>query len=1136
MSRPADFQQREKALDISRSWIVQAPAGSGKTGILVYRLLKLLAVAQKPEEVLAITFTKKAAKEMRDRLLELLQAANENQTSKDDYEQQGLDLAKAVLANDVKHDWQLLDMPHRLNIETIDALCARLVSTMPWLSRLGDRPNTVDNADPHFEYAVEQLLLELLDENGDIHADLNELLLSLDNNFLKIRQLLKPMLVRRDQWLRHFIGKDFQNSRAEFEDIWRAISEEVLLKLAESVPISAKETIVELAHFAAQARITAELAKTPRERDAKKLEFSSKIFLEEKRFPRSDFADIDLWLGMRDFLTTTSGTLRSSRGVTKTIGFLPKTAEKEQFIELLESLENHPKFIQQLIHLENIPPATYSDEQWQKILVLEKVLRRLLSYLQLRFYNSKECDFSEVSLRANQALQDLGHPTDLALRMDYQIQHILVDEFQDTSHSQFTLLENLTKGWQHGDGRSLFLVGDPMQSIYRFREADVGLFVKLTEGRGSVNDIKLYSLVLTENFRSQKNLVDWFNSVFTSSFPSENNETNGAIKYSAASSHKSAGIAPQFAAFDSVDSEAEYIVASVKDALDRGDKKIAILVRSRSQLAPILPALNAANIAYEGVDIQPLEHTQEVLDVVSLCKAIVRLDDKVAWLSLLRGPLVGLQLSDITHLAEGKDVVVWEQIHNTNRFAKLSTVGKQRLQRFQQIMRTALHQKHHVPLASLVHWTWQQLGGEYCLEDLQLDDLDVVWRLIRELEQGGDIEKISELDQSLRGLFAQTNVHVENSAQQVIISTMHKSKGLQYDTVILPSLTRKGANQDKDILRWAEVIDKHGRERLLLAALDNPARANTKNTHYHYLQTLEKQRDVNEQLRLLYVACTRAQSFLYLSGVFYHDKKGELKAKNLSNSLLNGIWPQVESQFQLDIVDQIDDEHIDDMPDQTLKALPANFKRETVNNVAWQALPMVQQVRDQNELVIDEEQPFEWASQTAQATGIVLHDFLEHHSHEILAITVNKHLQELWRAELQSMQLQQEQISVAIKRLSLAVKNIQQDPQGQWIFSDKLHTDIHNEYAITSIEDGQIKQYRIDRTFVDSDNVRWIIDYKSTTHFEDDVEKFVDQQLQERGYKSQLNGYAQAFKQLEDRPIKLAIYFPLLTQWREWTY
>jgi len=66
MSRPADFTQRELALDIQQSWIVQAPAGSGKTGILVYRLLKLLAVAQKPEEVLAITFTKKAAKEMRD--------------------------------------------------------------------------------------------------------------------------------------------------------------------------------------------------------------------------------------------------------------------------------------------------------------------------------------------------------------------------------------------------------------------------------------------------------------------------------------------------------------------------------------------------------------------------------------------------------------------------------------------------------------------------------------------------------------------------------------------------------------------------------------------------------------------------------------------------------------------------------------------------------------------------------------------------------------------------------------------------------------------------------------------------------------------------------------------------------------
>ena len=1132
MSQPADFAQRELALDIEKSWIVQAPAGSGKTGILVYRLLKLLAVAQKPEEVLAITFTKKAAKEMRDRLIELLRAANEQRSSQDSYEQQGLDLAQAVLANDAKHGWRLLDMPQQLNIETIDALCARLVSTMPWLSRLGNRPNTVENANAHFEFAIEQLLLELLDENSDVQTELRELLLSLDNNFSKTRQLLRPMLACRDQWLRYFLGKDIQRSRAEFEETWQTTSEEILIKLAESVPKGAKQTIVELAHFGAKTRLAAEMDKSPRERDPKKLEFSSKVFLEEQRFPRADFADIGLWLGVRDFLITTSAKLRSPRGVTKTIGFLPKTAEKERFVELLNGLENHPEFIEQLIYLENIPPATYSDEQWQKVLILEKVLRRLLSHLQLRFHNSKECDFSEVALRANQALQDLGQPTDLALRMDYRIQHILVDEFQDTSHSQFTLLDNLTKGWQLGDGRTLFLVGDPMQSIYRFREADVGLFVKLAEGRGMLNDIELNSLVLTENFRSKKYLVDWFNTVFAPSFPAENNETNGAIKYSAASSHKENGQRPTFSAFHSPEDEADHIVELVKQALARGDKKIAILVRSRSHLSPILPALNAAKIPYQGIDIHPLASNQEVLDVISLCKAIVRLDDKVAWLSLLRGPMVGLRLTDITHLAAGQDSVVWEQINNTNRLAKLSDQGQQRVKRFQQVMKSALRQKHHVPLASLVQWAWQALGGSDCLETVSVEDLGVVWSLIHEIEQGGDIEKMTELNQSLQGLFAQTAANDIAGEQQVLVSTMHKSKGLQYDTVILPSLTRKGANQDKDILRWAEVIDKHGRERLLLAALDSPSLSKEKNTHYHYLQTLEKQRDKNEQVRLLYVACTRAQSNLHMSGIFTHNKQGELKPKNQSNSLIQGIWTQVYDQFVL--CEDIDaSEAIEQIPDQTLKALPADYQVALAPNVAWQ--PKQRQTtaanRDNNT-----EQEFVWASQTAQATGIVLHSYLEHFSHEVLSTNIDARLKANWRAELQAMQLDAQHVNSAIKRLSLAVKNIQQDPRGQWIFKDQLHQEVRNEFAITTVGNGQISQHRIDRTFIDQENTRWIIDYKSTTHFDDDVDEFVDQQLIERGYKQQLERYAHAFSQLETRPIKMGIYFPLLQQWREWEY
>ena len=158
--KPDDHVQRDQALDIQQSWIVQAPAGSGKTGILVYRILKLLAVAERPEQILAITFTRKAAKEMRDRLLELLMGATNHVATNDAFEAQGLALAQAVLARDAEQGWQLLNMPHRLNIETIDALSARLVSSMPWLSRFGDRPNTTEKTQEHFHFAVEQLFSE----------------------------------------------------------------------------------------------------------------------------------------------------------------------------------------------------------------------------------------------------------------------------------------------------------------------------------------------------------------------------------------------------------------------------------------------------------------------------------------------------------------------------------------------------------------------------------------------------------------------------------------------------------------------------------------------------------------------------------------------------------------------------------------------------------------------------------------------------------------------------------------------------------------------------------------------------------------------------------------------------------------
>ena len=113
----------------------------------------------------------------------------------------------------------------------------------------------------------------------------------------------------------------------------------------------------------------------------------------------------------------------------------------------------------------------------------------------MAFEQRQAVDFLELALGAQTALGTLDEPSELLLALDRRIEHLLVDEFQDTSHSQFRLLELLTSGWTAGDGRTLFLVGDPMQSIYRFRDADMTLFLRAkAEGIGNV---RLEHLVLT---------------------------------------------------------------------------------------------------------------------------------------------------------------------------------------------------------------------------------------------------------------------------------------------------------------------------------------------------------------------------------------------------------------------------------------------------------------------------------------------------------------------------------------------------------------------------------------------------------------------------------------------------------------
>ena len=221
------------------------------------------------------------------------------------------------------------------------------------------------------------------------------------------------------------------------------------------------------------------------------------------------------------------------------------------------------------------------------------------------FQQAGKVDFTEIARAARRALGKPDQPSDLLYSLDYRFQHLLVDEFQDTSRSQFELIKALTEQWSLDDEHTLFLVGDPMQSIYRFREADVALFLKCWHEQ-QLGGVRLTPLRLQTNFRSTPEILDWVQGNVAPMMP-EDDIAKGAVAFRESfAGREVAGTQPRLVAHvkdDGGREEADEIISIIQANPDR---HVAILVRSRPQTAHILPALRRADIAYEAIDIEAL--------------------------------------------------------------------------------------------------------------------------------------------------------------------------------------------------------------------------------------------------------------------------------------------------------------------------------------------------------------------------------------------------------------------------------------------------------------------------------------------------------------------------------------------------
>ncbi|MCA2964662.1 MAG: UvrD-helicase domain-containing protein [Acidobacteriota bacterium] len=942
---------RRRVLDPQTSFLVQAPAGSGKTELLTQRFLALLGRVEQPEAVVAITFTKKAAGEMRARLLHALEMAL-GPKPEEDHKRQTWTLAEAVN----RRRWDLIENPARLRIQTFDSFCRSLTEQMPWLSRLGAPPQIAeDTARLHYLAALEAVRAV---EQGD--PAVARLLAHLDNQFSRVTEKLAEMLARRDQWLRHL-----HIDRAGVERALRAVAHRHFAQLAAAAPSSI----------------------------------------------------VGDWPAVQAAALTKSGTV--SRKWAKATGASPE----------FEALLVKP-----------LPPTDLTDAQWEIISAILEVLKRAAAELKLLFQERRQTDHAEVPMAAMQALGLPESPTPLAEALYARIEHLLVDEFQDTSASQYEILRRLTAEWVPGDGRTLFLVGDPMQSIYGFREADVGLFLRAaTEGLGH---LPLEFAQLNRNFRSDRELIGWFNSVFPSVLAPAVDVETGAVPYAASEAtreYSDCRVEPRWGG--------AVEIAGVVEA--HPEQTIAILVRNKSHATPIMAELQRRGIRYQAVDLDTLGERSAVRDLEALTRALLHPEDRTAYLAVCRAPWAGATLAQLA-AGELPERVV----------AALDAARRER-------QRGSLRRQ--------VEQLWLTLGGPATLTTAEeQEDAAAFFNLL------DGFDPATDLTTALARLFARPDPLADGRIQ---ILSMHKAKGLEFDVVILPELHRPAGNDQPSLLRWRMAEDE-----LLLGCIRETGAE--RDPVYDYLSEYERTRSGHEMARLLYVACTRAKRRLFL---FVHGKLRKGTLGHLLEATLTPVLQPVTAPVAA-------------APHQMLRRLPAAWVTPAPPpEMPWPRTEEVDAVEEAAE---------QTAAPEVRAVGTLAHRLLQRMAREGLAAWPAARLGEM--APFLAAHLPAE----GVERCLAALRATLASQRGRWILTP--HAEARNEWALTGLVAGQRVSGVLDRTFVDAEGTRWIIDYKTGTAAE--------------AYREQLHRYGTLLAALDDRPIRLGLYYPLDGVWQEWAF
>lgn len=873
---------------------VMASAGTGKTYLLVTRLVRLLLAGAKPDAILAITFTRKAAAEMQTRLAErLFTLASLNEQ----------ELALRLREMDVEPDTIALERARRLyesllqsrqNVRTttFHAFCQEILLRFPLEADVPPGFELIDSGTEISSAAWSAMLADAGNApNSSLAASLQRLL-DYCGGLHNLQRALDSFLVHRGDWWAY---------TEESEEPVSFALEQLQQQLQIEPDNDPLQDFFSAERMEALAIFTTLLAKHPNKGNNEALDALATA-------RHTEHSVVDRFDACRAAFLTKQNAPRArkaSKAQAKSMG-----ADGEaHFLELHEALSQ--KLLDTLDQI--AAQETYrACADWYQTGAL------LLQHFQRIKTEQRLLDFTDLELRAYRLLTGSDNAQWVQYKLDQRIDHLLVDEFQDTNPTQWRLLLPLLQEMAASQGdkaRSVFLVGDAKQSIYRFRRAEPRLFQ--TAHNWLSEHVNAQGFPLHISWRSAPAIMQGINKVFGEHGPlaghlrdftdhdthhsslwgditvlpliedqtgedSESNEGTTALRNPL---HQPRELPVD----DRYAREGKQIATTIRQLIDEqiligptnkarpvsyGD--VMLLVRSRSHVGYYEQALREADIPYIGAERGTLLESLEVGDMVALLELLITPYNNLSLATVLRSPLFACSDDELQLLAQ----------NGTGNW-------------YQRLQEAAASLPADTPLVRAAHQLeqWRSMAGKLPIHDL-LDRIfcegNVLARyktafpehlrnraeanLIRFLELALEIDsgRYPSLSNFLFRLGklrenrddAPDEAPVSGGSERVRIMTIHAAKGLEAPVVFLADCA-SGSGNDKPFraqISWPASTPRP--QQFLLVGKQGQQPPLVKESLEH-----EKNEEQREAANLLYVAITRARQLLYISGV--KPRKGE---------------------------------------------------------------------------------------------------------------------------------------------------------------------------------------------------------------------------------------------------------------------